>query len=157
MRRWLAGILFAGACLSAPTPALAQASAPDASLETCLSAAGASLAALGGCKGTVSEPCMEAAGGDSTGGMRQCLGAEARAWTAVLDGAVARAREDEARAAALGQAEEAWRLWRDAECRYQGSIYAGGSLESVVAGDCYASLTADRAIALLYAERTQDR
>jgi uncharacterized protein YecT (DUF1311 family) len=157
MRLWAATLLFVGICLSAPSPATAQASAPNAALEACLSAAGASLAALEGCKGAVSEPCMEAPGGDSTGGMRQCLGAEARAWTAVLDGALANASEDEARASALGQAQDAWRVWRDAECRYQGSIYAGGSLESVVAGSCFADLTADRAIALIYAERTQDR
>lgn len=150
------GVLVLG-CLSAPTPAAAQASAPSAALDSCVDAAGASRAALEGCKGAAAEPCIEQPDGETTAGLLRCYGAEALAWTAVLDGALARAMEDERRVAALGAAQEAWRLWRDAECRYQASLYEGGSLAPVLAGACNADLIADRAIALLYAERTQEQ
>lgn len=156
MRRVAVILVLAFACLSAPLPAVAQASNPNPALDACIAAAGASRAALEGCKGAVSEPCVEQPGGDTTAGMLRCYSAEALAWTAVLDGALARTRENEQRAALLGPAQEAWRLWRDAECRYQASMYEGGSLAPVIASSCNADLTADRAIALLHAERTQE-
>lgn len=156
MRRVGMILVFAFVCLSAPLPAAAQASNPNAALDACVAAAGASRAALEGCKGVVAEPCVEQPGGDTTGGMRRCYSEEALAWTAVLDGALARAMENTQRATSLGASQEAWRIWRDAECRYQASMYEGGSLAGVIANSCNADLTADRAIALLYAERTQD-
>lgn len=155
MRR-VTALVFLMACLGAPAPAAAQASNPNPGLDACVAAAGASRAALEGCKGVVAEPCIEQPGGDTTGGMIRCYSAEALAWTAVLDAALAQARENEPRAAALGASQEAWRLWREAECRYQASMYEGGTLAGVIANSCNADLTADRAIALIYAARTED-
>ncbi len=151
MQRWLMAAL-AAAWVS--LPAAAQTSAPSsAPLEACIGAAGASLAALQGCKGVVAEPCIEAPGGETTAGMVQCFGAEAEGWGALLEGAIARAQSDVQRAPLLNVSQMAWATWRDAECQYQASIYAGGSLARVVAASCVADLTADRAVALIHAER----
>jgi len=151
-------IMFATAFawLCTPLPASAQADAAAPALDACVAAAGASRVALEGCKGAVAEPCIETEGGETTAGMYRCYDAEMRAWTSVLDAAVARAQADDTRAPLLLQAQETWRAWRQAECRYQASLYAGGSLERVLAMSCLADLTADRAIALIYAERTEE-
>jgi uncharacterized protein YecT (DUF1311 family) len=138
--------------LSAPS-AQAQTETPSASLDACIGAAGASRVGLEACKGRVSEPCLEQPGGDTTGGAAMCFTAEARAWTAQLDAALTRAQADATRAGFLTQSQDAWLAWRQAECRYQASLYEGGSLARVIAASCAADLTADRAIALLYAER----
>jgi uncharacterized protein YecT (DUF1311 family) len=125
-------------------------------LEACVVAAGASRAALERCKGGLASDCVEGAGGDTTVGMARCYDGEARAWTAQLDAALERARADDARATLLARSQEAWVVWRQAECRYQAAYYEGGSLARVLAASCFADLTADRAIALIYAERTED-
>lgn len=163
MRRVGLALLFAFACLGMPNTAAAQVAAAlrdrgdwDGALEACVAAAGASRAALADCKGALAIDCVEGAGGDTTAGMMGCYDGEARAWASLLDAAVARAQASEPRAAFFQRSQQAWLAWRQAECRYQASHYEGGSLARVLAASCIADLTADRAIALLYAERTQD-
>lgn len=156
LRLVMSALLFAFACLAAPPPAGAQTQPSTDAVATCVAAAGASRAALNACKGGLLEPCIEAPGGETTGGMVSCYDGETRAWTSLLDAAVARAQGSESRAAYFAPSQEAWRAWRQAECRYQASYYEGGSLARVLAASCFAELTADRAIALIYAERTED-
>lgn len=136
--------------------AQAQPQSDGNALETCLGVAGDSRVALARCKGVIAEPCIEAPGGETTAGMVQCYGAEAEAWSVQLAAAVARARADAARAPYLAQAEDAWRAWAQAECRYQASLYQGGSLARVLSASCTADLTAERAIAFLAAERSAE-
>lgn len=38
-------------------------------------------------------------------------------------------------------AQDAWRAYRDAQCRFEGSRVAGGSLEPMVVGNCQTDLT----------------
>jgi uncharacterized protein YecT (DUF1311 family) len=156
MRRAGLTLLFAFACLAMPRAVFAQTPAPADGVAACVAAAGASRAGLNACKGVVLEACTETPGGETTGGMVACYEGEARAWTALLDAAVVRAQAGESRAAVFQQSQEAWRAWRQADCRYQASYYEGGSLARVLAASCYADLTADRAIALIYAERTEN-
>ena len=137
-------------------PARAQSEVIDVSIEACVDAAGASIVALQGCKGRVSEPCLEQPGGETTAGARLCFLAEESSWTAQLQAALARAQADASRADFLRQSQDAWNAWRQAECRYQASLYEGGSLARVLGASCAAELTADRAIALIYAERTRE-
>ena len=157
MRRVAIALLLAFACLALPRPAAAQTPPAADTVATCVTAAGASRAALDACKGAVLEPCIETPGGETTGGMVGCYDSEARAWTALLDSAVTRAQASDARAPFFAQSQDSWRAWRQAECRYQASYYEGGSLARVLAASCFADLTADRAIALIYAERTEDQ
>jgi uncharacterized protein YecT (DUF1311 family) len=150
-------LILALVCALPATPEVARAQAmqADASLDRCVAAAGASEVALQACRGSVSEPCVEQPGGETTAGSVRCFDAEAQAWGALLDAAVARAARDASRASYLSSAQEAWRAWRQAECRYQASMYEGGSLARVISSSCSADLTANRAIALILAERTQ--
>lgn len=136
--------------------ALLDSGAWQEALEVCVEAADSSRPALNECKGTLFGQCVEGAGGDTTAGMVRCYDGETSAWTALLDAAMVRARAREDRAFFLVRSQEAWRAWRQAECRYQASYYEGGSLARVLAASCFAELTADRAIALIYAERTED-
>lgn len=153
MRRVVFIVTLALLPLPAP-PAHAQSQTGGQALETCLAAAGASMVALQACKGALSEPCLDQPGSETTVGSVQCLLAEERGWSAQLDAALARGRANAPRAQFLQRSQEAWTAWREAECRYQASLYEGGSLARVLTASCRADLTADRAIALLYAERT---
>lgn len=155
MRRAVMILALACAPVAAPGVVYAQTQQAEAPLETCVAAAGASKVALEACRGRVSEPCLEQPGGDSTSGSVRCFDAETRAWTALLDAALARAGQDATRAAYLSSAQDAWVAWQQAECRYEASLYEGGTLARVVSSSCYADAAADRAIALIYAERTQ--
>ncbi len=155
MRRMVMTVALALCGVEAPL-AQTQPQSEGGALETCLRAAGDSRAALVRCKGAIAEPCIEAPGGETTAGMVQCYGAEAEAWLVQLAAAVERARADAERATYLAQAEAAWRGWVQAECRYQASLYQGGSLARVLAASCTADLTAERTIAFLAAERSVD-
>lgn len=156
MRRVGIVLAMVFACFGMSAPAAAQTSTSDAALEACVAAAGASRAALEGCKSAVSEPCIETPGGETTAGMVRCFDAEARAWTSVMDAALQRASANATRTSHLTAAQQAWTAWREAECRYEASLYEGGSLARAQSSACYANLTADRAIMLLYAERTYE-
>jgi uncharacterized protein YecT (DUF1311 family) len=154
MGRVILVIAMALAAFIATPPAHAQ--TRDASLDGCVAAAGRSRVALEACKGAMTEACLESEGGETTAGAVMCFDAETRRWTAQLDAALGRAGADDTRAAFLAQSQQAWTAWRQAECRYQASLYEGGSLARVLSASCFADLTADRAIAFIYAERNRE-
>ena len=98
---------------------------------------------------------MSAPDGQSTMGMIECEDREAAAWQALLDANLARLDgDDPTRAERLSAANSAWTAWRDAECAYQASEAEGGSLAGVIAAGCHSDVTADRVIALVWAERS---
>ena len=154
MRRLGLAVLAACWCFGA-SPVAAQNGVEAGSLEACVAAAGASRVALEACKGGVAESCIEQPGGETTVGMLRCYNEEAQGWASLMDAALVRASANQARAPLLTQSQDAWRAWRDAECGYQASRYAGGSLARVLAASCVAELNADRAIALTYLERNE--
>lgn len=146
--------LIAAGCSPAASPQSAQATQQPASIDACVAAA-ASQEALWQCKGTVANPCMDRPEGLTTMGMIECQSREGQAWQALLDAHLARLRaEDASRAALLASAVAAWGAWREAECVYRASEAEGGSLAGVIAAGCHSDITADRAIALAWAERS---
>ena len=150
--------LAAFACLT-PNAHAQQGETRDAGVAPCIRSAGASLAQLQKCKGVEADPCSETDAGSTTAGAMLCWQAEGRAWGALIDQAIARARQDAtpARAQALADSQERWLAWRQSECQYQALYYEGGSLARVIAAHCIADLNADRAIAFIYAERNADQ
>ncbi len=152
----VAMVLLAACATGAPQLASAQPGASTATaLEACVTAATA-LAALEQCKGVTADLCLEQDGAESTAGMIACFGAEGDAWEALLDGAYARrATDDPERRALLGQARSSWEAWRQAQCAYDASEYSGGSFARAAAVNCWRVITADQAIALIWAERTE--
>jgi uncharacterized protein YecT (DUF1311 family) len=163
MRRTLFALaLIAASCSPAPPeategpqPAVQQPSAVQqhTSVEACVAAA-TTHEHLWQCKGVVAMSCVDTPEGQTTAGMIECQSREAQAWQALLDAQLARLQADDpARNEPLAAANAAWRAWRDAECGYQASEAEGGSLASVIAAGCEADVTADRVIALTWAER----
>jgi uncharacterized protein YecT (DUF1311 family) len=158
MRRWIAAlVLIAAACTAQPSqPAQAQQSQPSADVGACMRAAHTREAMIE-CKSDMAEACMREPGGDSTSGMIQCFGAESEAWDAQLDAALQRLESEEpTRNEYLSRANEAWLVWREAECRYRASENEGGSLAGVTSAACMSELTADRVIDLAAAGLTEN-
>lgn len=147
--------LIAAGCSPAASPQSAQATPQQASIDACVAAA-ATQEALWQCKGTVANPCMDRPEGQTTMGLIECHSREGQAWQALLDAHLTRLRaEDTSRAAQLAAAVAAWwGAWREAECAYRASEAEGGSLAGVIAAGCHSDITADRAIALTWAERS---
>jgi uncharacterized protein YecT (DUF1311 family) len=58
------------------------------------------------------------------------------------------AAPDMTREGTLREAQRAWIVFRDAECRAQYALYGTGSLRQVVGANCVMSETAERAIEL---------
>jgi uncharacterized protein YecT (DUF1311 family) len=154
MRRIMAAALLAIVC--AAGAAAEENASGDERLNACVAAAGPSRVALEACRGVIVDPCADADGGETTSGAVRCYSAEERAWRALLEAALARAAADATRRPLLEPAQQAWRVWRDAECAYRASQFQGGSLARVLAAACVSDLTAARAIDLIHAERNQD-
>ena len=108
------------------------------------------------CVGGWSTPCTETPGGGSTRGLSGCLAQELEAWESVRSAVHARLL-DAARTydedpvdgappvgASLVAAKAAWEAHRDAQCTYEWSEYAGGTMRGIVAVSCRLQLTADR-------------
>jgi len=158
MRRWMATLaLIAAACTAQPSKtAQAQQSPPGADVGACLAVAH-TREAMTQCKSAMAQACMREPGGDSTPGMVQCFGAESQAWDAQLDATLQRLESEEpTRNEYLSRANEAWLVWREAECRYRASENEGGSLARVTSAACMSELTADRVIDLNAAGLTEN-
>jgi uncharacterized protein YecT (DUF1311 family) len=155
MRRTLAVLaLMAASCAPAAPPGAAG--QQQTSIEACVAAA-TTREALWQCKGVLANPCMSEPDGQTTVGMIECQSREGDAWQALLDAHVARLNaDDSSRSDELAAANAAWEAWREAECIYQASEAEGGSLAGVIATGCHADVTADRVIALAWAERSAE-
>lgn len=157
----LAACALASTVFASLTPAHAQQQPPsqERGVDACLERAGSSLMKMQACKGQFVDPCMDNDAASTTAGAVMCWQAEAALWRAQMERAFIRARDGASpvRAGALATSQERWSAWRDAECEYRALVYEGGSLARVVRAQCVADLTADRAIAFLYAERNADQ
>ena len=103
-----------------------------------------------------SNPCTETPSGGSTVGISGCLAQELEAWESVRSAVharllVAARKYDEDPVdgappvgASLVAAKAAWEAHRDAQCTYEWSEYAGGTMRGIVAVSCRLQLTADR-------------
>ena len=106
------------------------------------------------CIGSVSSPCMEEPGGDTTIGMIACTSRELRLWDDKLNlhygdlRAVLRLKDATNRREALLTAQRAWIAYRDAECAQSSLLFEGGTLARVVHVGCVNQMTAERAIQL---------
>lgn len=113
------------------------------------------------CVGIVSTPCQLALGGDSTQAMNACLTREARAWDMVMtrqipelmrraneiDAAAAGAMQGiDSAASALENAQRAWLIYRDSECRSAYASWGTGSFRTVAHAACMLDLTARRVV-----------
>jgi uncharacterized protein YecT (DUF1311 family) len=100
--------------------------------------------------------CLDRAGG-VTPAMVQCSNEEAGRWDRRLNAAYGGIMRDPGwnaeTKALLRDAQRAWIAYRDRSCAAQGELAAeGGTLSRIIAADCVARLTADRAAEL---EETQ--
>ena len=119
-------------------------------IEACVAAAFAEDRGLDTCIGVMSGPCIDEPGGETTVGMRECLGAERTQWQALVDDFVPRLKADASpnALAALEAYVAAHNDWRDARCAYARTVYEGGSLAQVVSAACLRNATAEFAIDL---------
>jgi len=111
------------------------------------------------CVGLVSAPCQLAAPAESPEAMSRCLSREAEAWDAVMrrqfpelmrrageiDAANGALPRDSA-AGSLENAQRAWLLYRDGECRYAFASWGEGGFRDVAQAACLVDLTARRVV-----------
>lgn len=141
-------------------PASASPQTPLAWLHQCLADTPADQA-LDMCTGGWSNPCTETPGGGTTVGISGCLAQELEAWESVRSAIHARLL-DAARmydqdpvegappvGASLVASKAAWEAHRDAQCTYEWSEYAGGTMRGIVAVSCRLQLTAERCAYLI--------
>lgn len=123
----------------------------------CVEAAGDDSIGLRSCQGEVARACMTEEGGETTHGMVMCYGAEAEAWTRIMDNALARLSESNTGLApSLQVTQDAWLVYRESECSYRVERWGLGSGARVALASCVAQLTADRAITLKLYEPEAD-
>lgn len=156
MRRFYASFLIVSvlfACASPRAEADSIAAQPEV-LRACVAAAGTTADTLQQCVGASARPCIVAEHG---GVMAEvlCWSAEADTWREIIADATQQLQRlhpyrDPARLAA---ANAAWEEWAEAECNYWAWEEGGGSGEQVDRVRCHARVSADRAIALIGAQR----
>ena len=134
----------------------AQAQSDDAlqgdlrGIEVCLKRVAERKGTSFACIGRLSARCMDRPGGSSTMGMRVCTDRESDAWDALLNRNYKKARRQVPAAAAkkLQEIQRAWITWRNEKCDLGYTLFEGGTLAGVVAGECVMKSTAIRAIEL---------
>jgi len=151
--------ILLAATLSATPAARADQATDDAdALESCLTTAWPR-DVLGLCIGVIANPCQAEPGNETTEAIGACLRREADAWDAVLGRLwprlVMRSKEvdaangstdPETAAGTLLEAERAWVVFRDAECRYAYASWGDGSFRLVAHAACRLDLTARRVV-----------
>lgn len=122
-------------------------------IETCLQDHTGLQERLANCPGIFTERCIaNREGGETTIGMVQCSDEEHGAWDARLNTVYGELRArfaGQTAADTLQQAQRDWIAFRDAECRFQASIYEGGSIAQVISVGCHSDMTARRALELI--------
>ena len=119
-------------------------------LRTCVARAGQDRVALQQCYGAMTNACVEAEGGSNAMTDVLCRSVEAETWQVLVEENTARiTAADAADGELLAAANQAWTLWRDAECSYRAYEYGGGSGEQYDRVVCYLDLTSARAIDLI--------
>ncbi|WP_417806944.1 lysozyme inhibitor LprI family protein [Thioclava sp.] len=106
------------------------------------------------CIGDAANDCQSQPGGDTTLGISACLQGEAQVWDDILNAQYKGARADLLKqggtplADQLLDAQRAWISFRDADCGLIYSVWADGSIRTVMASSCYLHKTAQRALEL---------
>ena len=146
-----------------PEPSLAE---PLDWVRQCLSDA-PTATAIDDCVGRWSNLCQAQPQGGTTVGITSCIAAEISAWETLL-AEVHTKLEVAARVydhhmpegvsvlAALGASKSAWEAFRFAQCDYEYTEYADGTMRSIVGADCRLKLTAQRYEYLLNHGRQQN-
>ncbi|MBN2740250.1 MAG: DUF1311 domain-containing protein [Rhodobacteraceae bacterium] len=107
-----------------------------------------------GCIGDAANACQSQPGGDTTLGISACLQGEAQVWDDILNAQYKGVRADllkqggTALSDQLLDAQRAWIAFRDADCGLIYSVWADGSIRTVMASSCYLDKTAQRALEL---------
>ena len=154
-------ILSACLALPLPLPALAQdaatgggAQAALTSAETCMRSA-TDPQDRTACLGQAAAQCIEAAGPANAAVRAECLGWERDYWQTGLDqtmGELVTALEvkdaaaDGSVADAFRAAQDAWQMWRDAECGYAAERLDDATAASAAQASCEMALTGSRAL-----------
>jgi uncharacterized protein YecT (DUF1311 family) len=144
----LVAILVAGT-------AFAQAQKVDprdaAAVETCLKEVRGKNRHLEACVGTVAEPCLGEASGQTTAGSAACYNREHLVWEEMLSGTYERLRKGLAAAqtAKLQSSQKIWLEARKQSCEFYWE-FLRGTMASPLAGSCYMRETARRALYLQF-------
>lgn len=101
------------------------------------------------CVGAAAKACHKLPGGETTLGITECLMAETSVWAELMQVAYAKQFEalgNEGRAleTQLAAAQDAWALYRDAECGLRYGYWIDGSIRTVIAAACRLDKTAAR-------------
>jgi len=103
------------------------------------------------CIGQYTEVCTSISQNQSTHGMTQCASRETQAWTRQLEEVSALIVNDldENPTLAFETTQNAWEAHREAHCRFEISIFEGGTISSVIYASCFTQITAERALELI--------
>lgn len=109
-----------------------------------LAGAGSALALSGSSKGPADyASCLKKAG--TTAAMQNCINAEIKRLAGQLSSAYnTLSRTAGVDKAALAAAQSHWVAYRAADCKFAGTLNAGGSLQSIDVGTCTVDLTSAR-------------
>jgi uncharacterized protein YecT (DUF1311 family) len=119
-------------------------------MQECLDTLAARGAPARACMGIVARQCGGSPGAETTAGAIACQSREGDVWSALLDAAVDELSQPMSNAErdAFSDAQDAWRVFRDAQCGYEAALYENGSLAGVERASCESRLTAQRTLDL---------
>lgn len=144
MMRRLISALAMGLALPAAAQDAAAVDYDPGLLTTCLARSGGE-----SCIGRASDACMGTPAGQTTLGMRECLGLETAQWDEMLNAAYRDlTTQPGERANALKKAQRAWIAFVAAACVYEAGAYEGGTMAGIATGSCRLRETARRALDL---------
>lgn len=153
MRQLFFALALALTACATPAAHADTLSADPQILRACALDAGKDREALEECVGLITRHCVAEEGGSNAMTDVLCRSGEADAWQALIDENAARiAAADPVDGELLAAANQAWTLWREAECEYRAYEYGGGSGEQYDRIVCQLRLTATRAIDLITAD-----
>lgn len=119
-------------------------------MRECLETLAARGASARVCLGIVTRGCASEAETESTTDAAACVARESEVWQTLMDEAAAEAEAilPNAERASFSAAQDAWLLFRDAECAYEAALATGDSGSEEERAACADRMTAERTIAL---------
>jgi uncharacterized protein YecT (DUF1311 family) len=144
-------LMIAALLAVAGNPALADPTVDPATVRACFDGAKDTHP---DCIGDAANACQSQPDGDTTLGISSCLQGEAQVWDDILNAQYKGVRADLLEqggtplADQLLDAQRAWIAFRDADCGLVYSVWADGSIRTVMASSCYLDKTAQRALEL---------
>ncbi|MGV1014340.1 MAG: lysozyme inhibitor LprI family protein [Methyloceanibacter sp.] len=147
----LLGLLLGGSAQAWAEEAFAPTAAERATISVCIArtASEPELQQMSACIGLIAGPCVEAPDAN-TFSLVACHMREQTIWDEYLNTwygeAQDRLKDDTAAAGALKAAQRTWIAFRAAKCAYWAKRYDGGTIVSVLTGDCMRIETGRRAL-----------